>query len=327
MSRRTPLLAQTARRALAITARVLFVVSAIGFAWWQLRGDWDDVVEAARGVGAPRWLQAAALTTVGTAITGFAWRVILTGFGHRIGIRHGLAVFFVGQLGKYIPGSVWSLGMQASLARRADVPAAVTVVTGLLFIGWHLATAVAIGSAGLLTGAIDIPIPPALGALALLGIIVVLSPRILNWLGTRTARADHVLRLRWSDIVALWVMFAVTWTSYGVALTRLAGSGEQTLGLGNATAAFAAAYTVGLVVIIAPAGLGAREVMLGVLLAPAIGTPRATAAVLTARVLFTMTDFALAFTAWVTSGRRSDRSADGAHDATAPYRRDTAHRE
>lgn len=317
-SRRVPSLHPTARRVLVTTARLAFVFAAIGFAWWQLRGDWDEIADAARASGATRWIQAAVLITIGTAITGFAWRLILTGFGQRIGIRQGLAIFFVGQMGKYIPGSVWSLGMQASMARRAAVPVAVTVVTGLLFIGWHLATAVAVGSAGLLVGAIDIPVPRAVAAAALIGSIAVLSPGVLNWLGTRTARAEHVLRLRWSATTALWLMFAGTWTSYGLALTRLAGSGEQTLGLGTATAAFAVSYTIGLVVIIAPAGLGAREIALGATLAPAIGTPQATAVVLVGRVLFTMTDFALAITARLASSRRSDRSSAVTHGATAP---------
>jgi hypothetical protein len=208
----------------------------------------------------------------------------------------------VGQLGKYIPGSVWTLGAQAALARRAQVPARVTVVTGLVFIGWHLATAVVIGAAGLLAGTVDADGPMALAVLGVIGGVIATTPVVVNWLGTRMTGAGHVLGLTWSDTVVLWALFAVTWSSFGLALGRLS-VGEPALGLPTAVTAFTIAYAVGLAVVIAPAGLGAREVTLGFLLAPTIGTPAASAVALSSRLLFTVVDIVLAFTAWMAAGR------------------------
>ena len=62
----------------------------------------------------------------------------MAGLGAALPLREGLATFFVGQLGKYIPGSVWSIGAQAQMAARRSVPPRVTVAAGLLFLGYHV---------------------------------------------------------------------------------------------------------------------------------------------------------------------------------------------
>ena len=65
------------------------------------------------------------------------------------------------------------------------------------------------------------------------------------------------------------------------------------------TAAFAASYMVGVVIVLAPAGAGVRELTLIALLAPLLGVPSATAAALLMRVVHTIDDFAIAGIAWL----------------------------
>ena len=86
-------------------------------------------------------LTAAGLVLLGLLTTCGAWLRLLAGYGHRLPREDGRRVFFVGQLGKYIPGSVWSMGAHADLARGFGVPVRVTVGTSLAFLGLNVATA------------------------------------------------------------------------------------------------------------------------------------------------------------------------------------------
>jgi glycosyltransferase 2 family protein len=61
-----------------------------------------------------------------------------------------------------------------------------------------------------------------------------------------------------------------------------------------ATAGYALAWAVGLVVVVAPAGAGAREVALAAALAPVLDGGAVVVVVLLSRVLFTVADLAVA---------------------------------
>lgn len=313
------------QRVVASVVQVSFVVAAVGFAWWALSDDWDEITAAVRSIGPSRWFQAAVLVAFGTAISGFAWQRMLGGFGHRLPLRRSMAILLVGQLGKYIPGSVWTLGAQAALARRAHVPVRVALVTGLVFIGWNFATAVVIGGTGLLAGAVDADVPVALAVVAVVGGVVAVTPLVVNWLGTRMNRAGHVLTLTWTDTAFLSALFAVTWLCFGLAITRLAVGGDEALGVATAVTAFTISYAVGLAVVIAPAGLGAREVTLAFLLAPTIGTPAATAVAVASRLTFTVVDVALAFGAWTAARRLVADPPTPPGASAAPSPPDTGH--
>ena len=69
-------------------------------------------------------LGALLLVWLGLTATGLLWLRLMPSLGAPLPLVDGSAIFFVGQLGKYIPGSVWSIGAQADLARRHAVPAA-----------------------------------------------------------------------------------------------------------------------------------------------------------------------------------------------------------
>ena len=69
--------------------------------------------------------------------------------------------------------------------------------------------------------------------------------------------------------------------------------------------AFALAYAVGVVIVVAPAGAGAREALIVVLLAPMLGVPEATALALLARVVHTVGDGVMAPGWWYAASGRA----------------------
>jgi len=297
----------TSRGRWLVVARIAFLVAAIGFGWLWLRDDWDDVVAAMQSVnvGSLAWALLAVLA--GLLLTGLVWGRCLRRFGHDVPAAAAMSVFFVGQLGKYIPGSVWSLGAQAQMATRYGVPPRTTVAAGLVFLGWNVATALFVTSAGVLVRSID-EFPWWTGLIGVVAALALMTPRVVNAAGSWAAGGGRRLALTAADCVLLGFLLLCTWYLYGVALHAVSPDhNPYEYSSSTAAVAFTAAYAVGVLVVLAPAGLGAREAVLTLLLTPFLGVAGAAAAALLTRVVHTVADFFMAGAAWVL-GRGSARA-------------------
>ncbi len=286
--------------------RVAFLVAVLAFAWFGLHdrvGEVGAALAATSGLGVAGAL---VLVLFGLFATGVLWLRLMSAVGANLPLRDGLATFFVGQLGKYIPGSVWSIGAQAQMAGRRSVPPRATVAAGLLFLGYHVATAVVVGTGALLVGGLESPWPTWLSWLLLVGSLIGLLPAVVRRAGSRVARRPVCLGI--GDTVVILGVMAVAWASYAAALVLLAPSFPWTdvAALGGA---FALAYAAGVVIVLAPAGAGARDALLVVLLTPLLGVADATALALLARVVHLAADGTMAAGFWYTArltGRRAE---------------------
>jgi uncharacterized membrane protein YbhN (UPF0104 family) len=287
-------------------ARIAFLVACGLFAWFSLRGRMHEIGDAVRSVSPGMVGLAFVLVLMGLLTTGFMWLRLMARLGTSLPLKDGLAMFFVGQLGKYIPGSLWSLGAQAEMANRHGVPARSTFAAGLVFLGYNVATSVAIGAVAALTGAVDLPWPGWLTVVLLVGALVGLAPGVVNALGTRISGRAQPLRLGWVDTAFLLALMMFTWSAYSVALLALDPHPDVDE-LAALAGAFVLAYAAGVVVVLAPAGLGAREATFVVLLSPTTGVALATSLALLARVVHTCGDGCIAAASWAWARRSSDR--------------------
>src|SRR6476619_6226750 len=89
------------------------------------------------------WSTLAAAT--GTWLTMIGWKTLLRDLGSDLHLAPASGVYFVGQLGKYLPGSLWSVLVQADIASHLKVPRRRTAVTGLLALGFALLTGFLVG--------------------------------------------------------------------------------------------------------------------------------------------------------------------------------------
>jgi hypothetical protein len=62
------------------------------------------------------------------------WRALMTDFGARVSVPQAARIFYLSQLGKYIPGSLWSMLSQAELARDLRVPRRTSLTVGAMAI-------------------------------------------------------------------------------------------------------------------------------------------------------------------------------------------------
>ena len=129
--------------------RVLFALLALGLAVYAILDQWSGV--------APKFgqLSSAALAGSSTALLlgMFAllksWQVSLAGLGSSIRLPVASRIFFIGQLGKYVPGSVWPVVVQMELGKDAGVPRVTSGLTLLYTYLMYPITAALVGAATL----------------------------------------------------------------------------------------------------------------------------------------------------------------------------------
>jgi uncharacterized membrane protein YbhN (UPF0104 family) len=305
----------TRQRALRV-ARLLFVLLTLAFAWWGFRGRWGEIGDAVSDTGPLRLAGAVVCAAAGLVLTAMLWRLLLRWVGSEVGVRDAAAVFFVGQLGKYVPGSVWSIAAQAQLGRRHDVPARSSATASVLFLLVHTATGLLVGGLLVALGAVELPDGVSVlwaWAAVLVG-AVSLVPPLLRRVADRLAGRGVDAVFEGPEMVRTVVLMVAVWALYGASLMCLVPTGGGSPGLLGATAAFALAHAVGVLIVFAPAGVGAREAVLVALLSPALGVPGAVAVALMSRVAHALADFLAAGAAagWARAGGGRHPAPSGA---------------
>jgi glycosyltransferase 2 family protein len=258
--------------------------------------EWRDVSDTIAEIGPAAMCLALAMSLLGLGLSALTWRAALAEFGAEVTVPSGMKIYLVGQLGKYIPGSVWAVVIQMELARAAAVRR--TQAVGAIIV------AVAIN---ILTGsALGLVVQPFIGAgstvryvaaiVGVAGCAAVLAPPVLGRaanLGLSLARQPGLDRQpRWPNILAASGLSTSSWLAYGTALAILAiGAGadpSETLRL--ALPAVALSMTIGFLVVVAPSGIGVREAVLVAALSPVLDTTTALGVALVLRVVFTLAD-------------------------------------
>ncbi|HET9656423.1 MAG TPA: lysylphosphatidylglycerol synthase domain-containing protein [Kineosporiaceae bacterium] len=278
-----------------------FGLVAVALAAWAAVSRRTEVLDALGRLD-PDWLLLAAVATLGnTASAGLMWKRLLADLGSQLPWLVAARVFFLGQLGKYVPGSVWPLVMQAELASDHGVArrrtAAATVISLLLSVAIALAVV-----AGALPFVPEV-VPSGFGwaVFLVLPLLVLLHPAILDRLinaGLTALGRDPLERrtsLRGTAVATGWALSS--WVAAGLQVWALSASlgGPATLrGLLLAIGGYALAWSVGFVVVVAPAGAGAREVALAAVLSTVLDRGAVVVVVLLSRVLFTASDLTLA---------------------------------
>jgi uncharacterized membrane protein YbhN (UPF0104 family) len=231
-----------------------------------LRSRWGEVAAdlATLDVG---WLVAAGLAgLVGLGLSAGIWHTMLVGIGEPLPVGASLRIFYVGQIGKYLPGAVWPAVTQAALARDHAVAPRATVSAVTLFLWVHLVTGAGVGL-------VVLAATRALPAWTLIGVpvlVALLAPPVLRWCLQRLlrlARREPLRALPDGRHLATACAWALgMWAAYGVHLHAATAAVGQPVGLWRGAGIFAASWVVGFVLLVAPAGVGPREAAMVALL-------------------------------------------------------------
>lgn len=251
-----------------VVAAATFLALTIARHWAQLEAfDWEI-----------RWVALLASIAALASVLAWGvvvWKLVLDRFDHPpIPLRHLFRIWFLSNLARYVPGKVWQFVGAAELARAAGLSRAVVLTSMVAHVGFSLLAAAIVSTLVLLTAGLPDGVSTlGLVTLAALSVLMV-HPRVLNGmlaLATRLLRRE-VLRWsgRWSHGLLLLALSVASWVLYGAAFALFVHSivGVDAASLLPLTGVNALSFLVGYLVFLAPAGLGAREGAMALLLRP-----------------------------------------------------------
>lgn len=291
-------------------AEIVIVAAFLAFLAWAAARQWSTVGSAIGQLSVPTLALSAAAALTGIWCSLLSWRAIVTDISGPVPLTGAMRVFFVGQAGKYVPGKVWPILAQIKLGRDYLVPGRASAAAALIFM------VIVLGS-GLLVAVCTLPVlgTNALGsywwALTVLPLAAVtLWPPVLNRVLARILRLarrepmPQPLSMVGIGRAVGWAL--VMWLCYGVHLWVLLSTLDPDAPhlLLRSTGAFAAAWAIGFLLMVTPAGVGPRELALVVLLGSTVTQPAALVAALVSRLLMTVGDLAWAVLAIAVARRR-----------------------
>ncbi len=300
------------RSRLLTLARVVVAVLVLAAVVWGVARSWPEISVDLRRVDAVALLGSTVLAAAGTWLTMLGWRVLLADLGSPLHLAPAGGVFFVGQLGKYLPGSVWSVIAQADMAAHLRVPRRRTGVVGLVAIGLSVLTGILVGlpavprllrSAGSDAGGawvlLAVPVLLLLCWPPLLNRLIALALRVL-----RRQALEHELSTR--SVLLTVALFVLAWLCFGghtlVLARAIAGPGAPGLTVAALTG-YALAGSLGMLTVVLPAGLGAREGIMALVLASAMPLSAGTAVAIVSRFVITVVDVLAALAGWAYARR------------------------
>ncbi|MFF5211366.1 lysylphosphatidylglycerol synthase domain-containing protein [Streptosporangium sp. NPDC000396] len=298
--------------------RVAFLLLALGFGAWAVAGQWDEI---RAGFAELSW-QALVLSLVAVvaALCGgmMTWRALLADLGSPLPFRSAAKVFFVGQLGKYIPGSLWPVLAQMEMGRELGVPRSRSAAAFFLTMPVQLGSGLVISGVTLLAALPGSAVPYAWIFLLIPVLAVVFEPRVINAVlgfGLRKLKREPLERplTRRGMLTALgWALLG--WTAYGLHLAAIihalgpSGVSVVLFSIG----AFALSWCLGIMTFVVPAGAGVREVAMVAVLAPVLDRGSAIAVALCSRIMIIIGDLVCAGFAGLAARRVTAPRGDAA---------------
>ena len=272
----------------------------MGLSLAELRA-WQDALARPRTIP----LVAATLLLLATyALSGLIWGGVVTGLGGpRISPGDAVSIFMISNMGRYVPGKIWSIAGMAALAKGQGVPVAVSATSAVMVQGVGLLAAGALGLGAFAGGSGPIPRWGLVGAGVAAGLLllVLAVPSLFHAavaLWFRIVRTSPRANLTSAHVLRWLLQMTGVWVAMGASFWIFAASLGMELSPVHAGSAFAAAYVAGYLMLFAPAGVGVREGFLVALLAPALGSGPATVLAIAARLWMTAAEVIPAALLW-----------------------------
>ena len=289
--------ASTHRWTLRSLASVVWTVVVVAALVLLVAPDASEVRAAAALIGPAAASTSLLLVVVAKLLLAEFFGAIAASEGVVLSRRERQRTYHLSQLAKYVPGFVWQFASKGYLlSQRGATPATagriivteqVGIVGGALLVGLALIIAAGSGTPDLMSMLLPSMAGPTLQmvipltVVTLVGILAVVSRR----------RTPGLLRLRpLVQLGAAWIALSAAFAVISAPAVTVDAASLLTAG-----AAFPLAYVGGYLAPFAPGGIGVREALLVLLLAPLTSTEVAVALALAARAIYLVVEVALGF--------------------------------
>jgi hypothetical protein len=203
------------------------------------------------------------LVLMSYAVLILTWCLVVAAWGSRISPGTAARIWFVSNLGRYIPGKVWAIAAMGTMAQRAGVSPAAAVGSSLYINAINVLAGFAVC---LLVAPTATPAPPVIAvpfgiAAAALVLVPRALPAVVQWVAKRLGRDVVLAPLRYSTIAVTFVACVAAWMLYGVAFQFLSiGTiGDPSGATLDYIAVFTGSYLIGFLAFFAPGGAVVRE--------------------------------------------------------------------
>ena len=253
------------RRKLFKLAQWIFAAAVLFFAARSLATQWNKVEARLLHVQFGwQWIGAATVVVLlSFALLIEGWRRVMGAWDSHLPFGQAARIWFLSSLGKYVPGNIWSLTAMGVMARGRGISALAAAGSSIIMQAVSLVTGAAIV---MITGAqlLGQPVLVGISVLILIGILLS-APRFLPpltvWIGSIIGKEVAPPSVPATSIWTAAIASALSWLLYGFAFQLFvhgllgAAPGE----ISRYIAVYTAAYILGFISPIAPAGLGVRE--------------------------------------------------------------------
>ncbi len=293
---------------LAFLVRMIYINRA-ELAQWQWDIDWLKAIISA------------VLLFLAYITAAIAWRKIIYGFGHRIGLSDSFRIVYLANLGRYIPGKIWQVFGMVALAREVGIPARISLASFVLAQAYALPASfllipIFIGNINSMESlAIYSNIFYLLFAITfLIFLFFFFRPdqfnKTLNWVLKILKRDPVEYKPDIKNRVAIFVWYLITWTRFGLAFFYFLEAllDNSTLPLNYAVGTYIAAYILGYISFLSPGGLGFREGVMTALLTPFLGVGVSVSISLIHRVWITCAEAIISLIALLTYKFRTEKT-------------------
>ena len=303
-------------------ARNLIFLLVAGFISYQLGRqiwlNWREVYPRLASFD-PFWALAAILLVAGHYLIGaLLWENILAKLLAPLPLGKGVRIWAFSQMGRYIPGKVWTVLGRLHLCERENIPKLTTSIS----ISLDMLLAVI---AALLLFLLGLPFWPSPLPLANFNYLLLLVPPVLLLLHPRIFEhtLNFLLRLLKQEPVRINLGFGIlcqlmllalcNWLIVGAALFCVIRTiyvvDFKILFLGGGI--FACAWILGMLAIFAPSGIGVREGVLAYLLGFHIPAYIASVAAILARLLFLLAEVVFFVLVIMLTGGKAKKETSG----------------
>jgi hypothetical protein len=278
-------------------ARIAFSVLAVTLLIVTVGRERVALTAAVQQLSVVALLTSTLLVLAGLVAQMLSWRALFAGEGSDVpSLRASAQIYYIGQLGKYVPGGIWAvvaqseLGLEHRISRSRSAVVALGALAVLVVTGTGVAAALlSIMSPGSLWSywwalpalplGVCLLMPPVFNRLIRVALRITRRDGATEGIGARSL----IVSSAWA--LAMWGFFGV----HAWVLADALGARSSHVAL-ICVGAFALAWVVGLLVVIAPAGAGAREAALVLALGSVLDRPEALVLALVSRIIMVVAD-------------------------------------
>lgn len=253
----------TTRRVIRTLLQVV-LLAAVGAYIYAKRGDYVHVLRDTT----PDWgrvLQSSLLVLIAYVVLIQTWRQTVNAWGERLDLLSATRIWFVSNLGKYLPGKVWTIAAMGTLAQEEGVSPVAAVGSSLVVQLVNIVTGFGVfvftGARAMeVSGAAIAAVVVLAGAIAAAPWLLPYAARFASRVSGRPFAEPHLppSAIWWAaaGTTLAWVFYGIAFEAFAVALapTEVHGS------IPAWTAVFVGSYVLGFLAVFAPGGIGVREV-------------------------------------------------------------------